>query len=1286
MFAFPPTIRFYLTLSVALLVSVLGAQHDKIAFEKYSVQEGLPEERVLDIIQDDLGYIWAATQNGLIKYDGYNFKVFGGAYSNDDTTNFQFTMITGGLIKGSSGKIWIGSAWNAAIASFDPLTENFTTYYTVKENGQKVEYGICVLLVEDQQKNIWYEYYKTGNAQPILCRLNPKDGSVSYYPHSPGLNIQKWGSVVNAAGTIWLLDKQNHFLKYNTEKDSFENVLQAGSKDATILKDDTIRSLNKGEDDHLLLTGNKGLYIYDTQQEHFTKSYTNNPSNTIISSPSGVNYAKEDSHGNYWLFQEGGHISIIDSRTDKINELQFGKGKLKFADAPDQIYQAYYCGTDHQGVILELFHQEGGRNVSFLHYNFNDGHFRYYDNHFNIESNPLPENGWYTVLIDKSNLLWLGTWPGMYKQAPKKQQFDLYRHQNSSTNSFPSDTIHVLFEDSKNRLWIGTNDGLAFYNSSEDNFTVYQSSSNSNKSLSNNIITAIEEDGDGQIWIGTRNGLNQFDEKTGTFKRHPLNSNKEQRIECIYNDHSNRLWISDSNKGVDVINHKTGSILMSFVWEDSDAESDAFYTITAINEDSRGNIWLCDTRGGQSPALLRYDEGNLDLIHFYPVENDSTSLKTNRISFAVETKEGLVMIITSSGISFYDYEKDAFSNINDPALTSAQSYAFSADGGVWIGSYAGRGLIHLDIENRILTSFGEKEGLLHNDIVNRHNSPHLATDDFGNIWLPTQRGLSVFSPETKTFINFFEKDGFQSYDKAYVLHKTTNGDIWIGGRNGLNRIDPKKLQDKDSSQVSVVITRVTINDSTYSKPDGVIFKESVPYTKEITLSYWQKDLSFEFVGLHFSRSEDNMYAWMLKNYNTTWSEPIKFTAAQPRVATYTNISPGTYTFKVKAANADGVWTEEAASIKITILPPWWKTNWAYLAYVLLFLLGLRLFSKMRERKLQAEKNKLEETVVERTNSLTTTLENLKSTQAQLIQSEKMASLGELTAGIAHEIQNPLNFVNNFSEISGEMIDEMNDEIDKGDIEEVKFIAKDIKINLEKINHHGKRADAIVKGMLQHSRTSSGVKEPTDLNALADEYLRLAYHGFRAKDKSFNATFSLEADPDLPKINVAAQDIGRVLLNLINNAFYAVSTPKSTTSFTHTSTAHFTPKSTDHLAPKSTDFSAPLHPKGGKIYEPTVTVKTRLIKSPFREGHSPQAEDLGDLGAEISVTDNGNGIPKAIKDKIFQPFFTTKPTGQGTGLGLSLAYDIVKAHGGELTVDTIEGKGTTFTIQLPFQIS
>lgn len=293
------------------------------------------------------------------------------------------------------------------------------------------------------------------------------------------------------------------------------------------------------------------------------------------------------------------------------------------------------------------------------------------------------------------------------------------------------------------------------------------------------------------------------------------------------------------------------------------------------------------------------------------------------------------------------------------------------------------------------------------------------------------------------------------------------------------------------------------------------------------------------------------------------------------------------------------------------------------------------------KRISERKDELEIMVAERTaeltkqkNELQETVKELQATQAQLIQQEKLASLGELTAGIAHEIQNPLNFVNNFSEVSMELIDEMEEEIAKGDMEEATAIATDIKQNLEKIRHHGKRADGIVKGMLQHSRASSNVKEATNLNTIADEYFRLAYHGLRAKDKSFNADLVTNFDQNLPQINLVSQDVGRVLLNMFTNAFYAVHQKQKTI---------------------------------GVDFKPKVEVSTRVIGKEV----------------EIIVKDNGSGIPDAIKDKIMQPFFTTKPAGEGTGLGLSLSYDIiVKAHKGHINIESKEGEGTSFIITLP----
>jgi signal transduction histidine kinase len=417
------------------------------------------------------------------------------------------------------------------------------------------------------------------------------------------------------------------------------------------------------------------------------------------------------------------------------------------------------------------------------------------------------------------------------------------------------------------------------------------------------------------------------------------------------------------------------------------------------------------------------------------------------------------------------------------------------------------------------------------------------------------------------------------------------------------------------------------SDSTHQKImfDGVQAYENYPINARIPSH--QNHLSFQYSAIDWGAPTKIKYSFRLLGLNDKWSNPTTETMAD-----YRNLPNGKFIFQVRAIGESGEWSK-SFDYAFTILPPWWKTWWAYTMYALLFLGALRIFSLWRERKLRHEKEVLELKVNHRTQQLQESIESLKSTQSQLIQSEKMASLGELTAGIAHEIQNPLNFVNNFSEVNKELVDELQQELKAGKIDDAIEISNDIKANEEKINHHGKRADAIVKGMLQHSRSSNSVKESTDINALCDEYLRLSYHGLRAKDKSFNATMKTDFDESIGNINIIPQDIGRVVLNLINNAFYVVDE-----------------KSKQNVAG----------------YEPTVSVSTKKVKDKV----------------EVRVADNGNGIPQKILDKIFQPFFTTKPTGQGTGLGLSLSYDIVKAHGGELKVETKEGEGSEFIISLP----
>ncbi|MDP2414477.1 triple tyrosine motif-containing protein, partial [Daejeonella sp.] len=477
-------------------------------------------------------------------------------------------------------------------------------------------------------------------------------------------------------------------------------------------------------------------------------------------------------------------------------------------------------------------------------------------------------------------------------------------------------------------------------------------------------------------------------------------------------------------------------------------------------------------------------------------------------------------------------------------------------------------------------------------------------------------------PAAGSFRNFDVSDGLPDNSFNHRSVYSRNGKLFFGSSNGFVIFYPDSLKD-NTTPPPVYITGLRVLEKSRPVPGDAL-----------ELPYRENYLSFDFVALNYDSPEKNQYAYMMKGLDKDW-----IYSNTRRYASYTNLAPGKYTFRVKASNNDGTWNEKGTSLAIIVHPPWWRTWWAYTFYVLCFLTGLFLADRyQRQRLIQKERERTKERELAQAKEIEKAYHELKTTQAQLIQSEKMASLGELTAGIAHEIQNPLNFVNNFSEVSMELIEEMETELANGDKEQAIAIAGDIKQNLQKISHHGKRADFIVKGMLQHSRTSTGEKQATNINTLADEFLKLSYHGLRAKDKSFNAELVTNLDKNLPKVNVVQQDIGRVLLNLFNNAFYAV-----------------------HQKQKAES------PKQKEEYKPVVEVSTSA-----KDGF-----------VIISVRDNGCGIPEGIKEKILQPFFTTKPTGEGTGLGLSLSYDIVvKGHSGKIEVNSKEGEYTEFTISIP----
>jgi signal transduction histidine kinase/streptogramin lyase len=753
--------------------------------------------------------------------------------------------------------------------------------------------------------------------------------------------------------------------------------------------------------------------------------------------------------------------------------------------------------------------------------------------------------------------------------------------------------VTALYEDKAGTLWIGTNGGgLNALNKKLAGFTHFKHDPANIQSLANDAVSAILEDQTGNLWIANRDKLSVLDRKTHTFSNSSGNAALDKSLEnlyinSLYEDRQGLLWIG-TNNGIKSFNPQTKQIV-HYQHDPNKLAGLSDYVANVIYEDTRGYLWI----GHGSVGLDRLHKRSGKFTRFSHHPLDSTSISSN-IILAV----------------FEDSKRN-----------------------VWFGTAAG-GLCRFDYRTGTFTSYTEQQGLANNTVKS------ILEDNEGFLWLGTNKGLSRFSPTTHTFINYNDRDGLQSDQFSKAAWKGTDGTLYFGGIKGFNAFDPGQLQT-NKFVPPVVITQFKIFDK---------LVPGINEIKRIKLRHNQNFFSFEFAALNYTNAPKNQYAYQLVGVDPDW-----IYSGSRRYVSYTNLDPGEYVFRVKGSNNDGIWNEKGLSVRIYIKPPWWMAWYAYLVYTFLFVVSIYLFVYFRSRSLIREKKILADMVESRTaevvrqkeeiaqqrDNLEQTLFELNTTQHQLMQAEKLASLGELTAGIAHEIQNPLNFVNNFAQVGVELVEELKAgpllALPEPAKEEAEDLVADLKQNLEKIHEHGNRAGVIVKTMLHHSQNTKNKKKLTDINTLADEYLRLAYHTLRAKDKNFDARLITAFDKHLNKAEVVPQELSRALLNLYNNAFYAVQQKQK---------------------------------RLGATYQPEVKVSTR------------QLEDA----IEISVRDNGLGIPEQIKNKIFQPFFTTKPTGQGSGLGLSVCYNIItKEHHGELVVETREGEYTEFGVRLPLKV-
>ncbi len=1003
-----------------------------------------------------------------------------------------------------------------------------------------------------------------------------------------------------------------------------------------------------------------------------------------------------DNDGTLWIGFMGNGLDHFDPNKNTFEHFRHIPGNVESL-GDNRISKVL---TDHLGNVwighfdgLDMFDKN---NRKFIHYKSDS-----------LDDTSLSNAVIRSLYEDRVGTIWVGTgWEysndalgGLNKLDKTTGTFTRYVNDPDNPKSLNSNKIRSLFEDSKGNFWVGTGGGLHKMN--RDHGTFERPGEITNGPLANapilgSLITSIAEDKSNKLWLSSLiEGVSQYDPLT-----HQLVDYRK--------DFGNSIWAIKST-------------LDGLLWLSTESVNSRFFQIDSylntinkieenvalIYQESPHVVWV-----GNNDGLTRKDKKHGTTQKFTSDLKNESSLSNNNVRMLAKDHEGVIWIATDNGLNKYNPENNSFTRYLTHAEVSSNSYRWNiysvledSENNLWIGTFGG-----LALYDRIKNSFtwyslgGEEfnsdrvfciaedslqklwiglfnAGIIRYDWKTKKIDSYLTgltvdqilRDKENVLWASTRSGLYYFSQE----INAFKKHSIEG--RISSLLEDELGNLWVTAENIIYQISDDRNQIITYGPENGIAANTLFgksykgpnNDLMFTLAKGSYYSimpellkfpedtarlyfsnfwigsqlitpshkgslgESTFATKELTLNYEQNSFSLSFAKVDYRATDKESLYYMLENYDQEWRE-----ARPEEKITYMKVPAGFYTFKIRTASSgNGVWVEK--KIDVQILPPWYKTWWAYGLYGFMFIGGIVIVDRIqRKRVLDQAKAETREKELEHAREVEKAYTELKSTQAQLIQSEKMASLGELTAGIAHEIQNPLNFVNNFSEVNKELADELEQEIDKGNYSDAKALAKDIKDNEEKINHHGKRADAIVKGMLQHSRSSSGAKEPTDINALCDEYLRLSYHGLRAKDKSFNAKFETDFDLSLPKINVVPQDIGRVVLNLINNAFYVVNEK--------------------HKACQAEPVEASLN------YEPTVSISTK--------------NENGKV--IITVKDNGNGIPDSIKEKIFQPFFTTKPTGQGTGLGLSLSYDTVKAHGGEVKVESQQGEGSEFVIELP----
>ncbi len=904
---------------------------------------------------------------------------------------------------------------------------------------------------------------------------------------------------IDSSNIIWIATLQHGIDRYDPSTNTFTHF-RNNIKNPSSLSNDSITNIMADHLGNIWVSTLSDVDILNKTNGKFSHLKTADITN-VKNASFGNLY--EDKHGNIWIvttiYQNGSFINNslnkLDPATgkythfthDPANPHSIASGMVSslFEDSKGNFWIGFYTNGSKNGLDLM------DRNTStFTHYyndSFHQGH----------PAAPLCDTCFYEhvtfISEDKAGMLWFGSfWNGVNRYDPVSKKITHYgpikilKNQSEKKDSVDgnlNDNGISAFSSKDNIFWIGTAKGdLYNINPLKTSIPFY-----SLNGISCNTFYYDEKSK--ALWIGTDAGLIRKapgNEPLKIWKHDPLNKNSlsNDTISEIRVDHEGNFWMI-TNKGLSKFNPVNNSFT-NYYHHTNDTTGLRDNNIMGVYVDRNDDIWICEQ------GLDKLNSKTGVFTNYVHNDQDPGSIDIYLVYCAIEGTDNDMWAGTWLGLNHLNKTTGKFTHYLQylPVKTLYLDHA----GILWVGSKGG-----LFYYNKAKDKFPLYTDPNSGSVIKQVLS--ITEDKNDNLWVGTNSSIIMINKDRDQLIKYDSTNGVHKCDFFLAdNYKAGNGELYFGNQKGYYAFFPEQLKDRNVPPI-VNLTGFSLGDEEMKPSSNGILKEPLWETKEIKLSYNQNVFSIDFGAVNFTTTGGETYSYKLENYDNAWRIINK-----NHKAYFFNVPPGTYIFHAKAVNVDGIWGEK--KIMIIITPPWWQTWWAYTLFALTFIILIWGIIYYRSRKLSKENKILEEKVTHRTSQLNKSLDDLKSAQAQLIQSEKMASLGELTAGIAHEIQNPLNFVNNFSEVNKEMLEELKAERLKPNAERDDSLQdeliNDVIENSEKINHHGKRADAIVKGMLEHSRSRQVIKEPTDINELADEYLRLSYHGLRAKDKSFNA--------------------------------------------------------------------------------------------------------------------------------------------------------------------------------------